>query len=98
MPLVAASVGFSVLLSAYTVALYKNRPKQMKFCGYSMLFQVIAIGSGAGILMTIGGIGKDSISEITGISLLVFAWIFQFLAIRGIKSDEKLIKSIDRIR
>ncbi|MCH8557079.1 MAG: DUF4293 domain-containing protein [Balneolia bacterium] len=98
LPMIAAASAFAIVLSLYGIFLYKNHARQIQIISYACLFQVIAIGSGAGIFMSMGRYSHDSIWELTGLISLIFALMFQLLAIRGIKSDVKLLKSMDRIR
>lgn len=98
LPLITAASAFAMVLSLYAVFLYKNRLRQIQITSYACLFQVIAIGSGAGIFLSMGRYSQDSIWELAGVIALVFALMFEFLAIRAIKSDIKLIKSMNRIR
>ena len=50
------------------------------------------------ILFSLGGIGTYLWDEAIGIVLVIAAFIAQFLAVRGIRKDEELVKSIDRLR
>lgn len=97
-------IGFALVLTAAAVMsaacifLYKDRLNQVTWVKRSMLVQVIATGWGAGILFSLGGFGTFLWDETLGVGLLVLAFIFQVLALRGIRKDEELVRSMDRIR
>ena len=63
-----------------------------------MLFQLVGIGFAVGVLFSLGGIGVYLWDEAMGSALAVLAILLQGLAIRFIKKDLELVKSIDRIR
>jgi FtsH-binding integral membrane protein len=96
--LFTAAAAFAMILCAYGIFLYKRRERQIQIISYACLFQVIAFGTGAGIFFSMGRYTQDSIWELSGVIALVFALMFELLAIRAIKSDIRLIKSMDRIR
>ncbi|MCH8567790.1 MAG: DUF4293 domain-containing protein [Balneolales bacterium] len=98
MPALAAALFFSVVLSGYGIFLYENRPRQIQICGYAAMMQGIAFGAGAAIFFTMGRIGSNLLWEFVSLVMLVLVILLQFLAIRGIKKDIELIKSMDRIR
>ncbi len=93
-----AALLFSMALSVYAVFLFRNRPNQMRWLKRAMLFQLIAIGMNIGIFFTVGRIGMNLLTEVFSVGLLVLALVFQYLALHYIDKDEKLVKSIDRIR
>lgn len=96
------------ILTALGIALYKNRRKQLVMCRLNLIFHgMIALG-----LITFYYVGKNiAIDRITekgmsdahvgveaGFFLVIAAIPFILLAIRGIRADEELLRSIDRIR
>ena len=88
----------SVVVSLWAIFQYSNRIQQIKIIRIAQLFQVMLLGGSFGILFSLGGIGTYLWDEAIGIVLVIAAFIAQFLAIRGIRKDEELVKSIDRLR
>lgn len=86
------------LLSIYSILLFKDRKNQMKWVKRAALAQVIAIGFCVGVLFSLGGIGTYLWDEALGTSFAGLAFIGQMLALRSINKDEKLVRSMDRIR
>ncbi|MFD1551200.1 DUF4293 domain-containing protein [Putridiphycobacter roseus] len=98
------------MLSIIAIFLYKNRKKQLLVCRINLLLQfLIAIGF---LLFSFFGksllkeqlieLGHDA-SEVTfsmgiGYFCLFLGIPFLLLAIRGIRNDEQLLKSLDRLR
>ena len=98
MPLLMASLGFSALGSVYGIFQYNKRPYQIKVVTYSMLFQIIGFGASVGVVLNVIDFNSIEFNQFYGPALILFAWILQFMAIKGIQKDEKLVKSMDRIR
>lgn len=90
--------GFSAALSIWAIVLYSQRKKQIKLIQIGMIFQTLLFGSGLGIVFSLGGIGRYLWDEALGAGLLLLALIAMSMAIRGIKKDEELVRSMDRIR
>ena len=88
----------SVVVSSWAIFQYSNRIQQIKIIRIAQLFQVMLLGGSFGILFSLGGIGTYLWDEAIGIVLVIAAFIAQFLAVRGIRKDEELVKSIDRLR
>ena len=88
----------SVVLSLWAIFQYSNRIQQIKIIRIAQLFQVMLLGGSFGILFSLGGIGTYLWDEAIGIVLVIAAFIAQFLAVHGIRKDEELVKSIDRLR
>lgn len=90
----------AVLLPLVAIFSFKNRKKQVNM---TMLGMVATIGFMALMVMRVSNINNsdplpsDGSYQI-GFVLPVLAIVFLFLAIRGIKKDEKLVKSLDRLR
>jgi len=92
----------SFLLPLIAIFLYKNRPNQLKFT-----YIAIALCGGvfATALFYILGIGNflppsETISTNYGLGLIftLIEIVFLFLASMGIRKDENLIKSLNRLR
>lgn len=63
-----------------------------------MMLQIIAIGIGVAVLFTLGGFGKYLWDEAISLGLIVIALVLQYGAFHYINKDEKLVRSMDRIR
>ncbi len=95
------TLGLSIGLGIMTIAQFKNRKRQLQLGKVNYLIIIITL-----IFISIDsdattkklGLMPSAISYGIGMFLPVAALAFQFLANRGIKADEKLIKSMDRLR
>jgi len=81
-----------------TIFFYKNRKMQLRLC-YAMLACFVAIY----LFYFIFNIKNFSFAELFGRVRFTFVFpfisiILVYLAIRGIKKDEKLVRSLDRLR
>ncbi len=84
------------LLSLGTIFLYKNRKLQMRLCRYNIMLLI-----GIYVLISYYLLYLEGVEYFTYDFALIFpfiAIIFTFLAYRGIKADEDLIRSSERIR
>ena len=88
----------AALGSLVCIFLYKNRKNQISWVTRIMAIQIIALGFGIGIYISLGGFGTYLWDETIGLGLLLFAFIFQLYARKKVKDDIELIKSMDRIR
>ncbi|MDR0681256.1 MAG: DUF4293 domain-containing protein [Dysgonamonadaceae bacterium] len=89
--LLKAESGLIAVLSIVVIFLYKNRALQIKLC-YGILVLLIL----SYIILFFSGV-----KVVVGKLPLVFpfvAGIFDILAILAIKKDEKLVRSLDRLR
>ncbi|MFO7867706.1 MAG: DUF4293 domain-containing protein [Bacteroidales bacterium] len=87
------------LISLTTIFLYTKRLLQIRLVRYTIILKVAIIA----VLIYFAYILQQSQVDLTivpGNSTLciVLAFVFDILAIYGIKQDEKLVKSVDRIR
>jgi hypothetical protein len=90
--LVAALAMAAVALGA--IFLYGNRPLQARLGGLG----IVAALAFAGLLA--GGLAGelDRLRPLVGAALPLLYLLFVALAIRGIRADERLVKSMDRFR
>ncbi|TVQ11586.1 MAG: DUF4293 family protein [Balneolaceae bacterium] len=95
---ILTAVGLAAILTAASIFMYKNRIRQMRWVKNAMIFQILASGTGVGVFFTLGRIGAHLTGEAAGLAFLILAVLFQLLANASIKKDERLVKSIDRIR
>jgi hypothetical protein len=89
---------FTISLSIFTLLKYKNRKAQLSLGKANYFILLVTL-----IYMFLSvslseEIGVDDPTYGVGLYLLVSAIPFVFLANRGIKNDDKLIKSLDRLR
>jgi hypothetical protein len=93
-----AAVAFSSVLTLWSIFKFANRPAQSAMVAKALTFQIIAIGFGVAVFFTLGSLSSAQLGEFVGVIFLVSAFLMQFLARIAIDKDEKLVKSIDRIR
>ena len=94
----ATALTLSGLISLVSIFLYGNRKRQISVVKIGALFQVIGFGFCTGVIFSLGGIGTYLFDEALGTGLVVLVLILQILAMRSISKDEKLVRSMDRIR
>lgn len=85
--------GIALVIATATIFLYKNRKQQMMLC---LAGAAVSIGV---IILYIMEVKKLSTGTLALSSVLPFLMLIGFiLAWRNIKKDEKLIKSLDKLR
>lgn len=87
----------SGILSFVVIFLYRNRKRQLIYNYINIFLNVVLVGLLAYDLYNLPGEGVNSQKGI-GLILPLISIILLFMANSGIKKDEKLVKSIDRIR
>ena len=88
-----AFTGVSLILSTVIIFLFKNRKQQMKFCLLGLLLSVIII------ILYIMQVNKLIKPTLALSCILPFAIVAgYYLAFRNIRKDEKLIKTLDKLR
>lgn len=88
----------SVLAPLVNIFMYKSRKRQITIGWITSLFIVLYYITAGVYFMSYIGLDAEGISIQLGIILPLLALIFNILAISRIKKDEKLVKSLDRIR
>lgn len=85
------------ILSFITIFLYKNRAFQIKMCYLVLVLTFIMIGT---LAYDIWNSLQEGITVIYRIPIAfpVLILILDFLAIHSIKKDEKIVRSLDRLR
>lgn len=91
-------IAIAIILSLYSVFLFSDRIKQMKWVSYAIYAQAAALAAGAGILLTLGGIGSFLMQEALSVLLLLVSLTSLWQARRLIRKDQELVDSMDRIR
>lgn len=94
----ASSLLVALIINVFSIFLYNNRKNQLAWVKRAALFQVIGLGFCVGVLFSLGGIGTYLWDEALGTGLVFAGLLFQILALRFIKKDEELVRSMDRIR
>jgi len=95
--MVAAGAGIVAILALIAISLYKNRKLQIKIC-YLILLLLLLIYALYFIFDR-----RLPFPEVFRLTRYTFVFPFisgvlVYLAIRGIKKDEKLVRSLDRLR
>ena len=94
----AISLTIAMILTLVSVFFFKNRSTQMMWVKRAMIIQIISLGFCIGILFSLGGIGLYLWDEALGSGLVFLGFILQMLGLNFINKDEKLVRSMDRIR
>lgn len=85
--------GASLILSGAAIFLYKDRPLQIKLCLVGLLISLVII------VLYILQMNKLTKSFLGLFAILPFAiTIGYYMAFRNIRKDEKLVKSLDKLR
>lgn len=93
----AITIGLSVFIGLITLAnifLFKNRILQINISRVTMLLIMALIGVCAYFLVSIQGQDMPQYGAI----LPILGWLLNFLGMRGVIADEKLVRSVDRLR
>lgn len=87
----------SGILSLLNIFLFKNRRRQMLFNGINIFLNIVLVGL---LIFRLYNLPGDGLSSEKGIGLFlpIIALLLLWFANRSISKDEKLVKSIDRIR
>lgn len=91
----ALAAGF---LAVITLLKYRNRPLQLKLLRVSFLVEIVKL---IFLFVVIDFIRKSTNAEMeygTGMFLPVIGLLFFILAHRGVQSDERRVRSADRLR
>ena len=88
-----------ILLPVATIFMYKKRPQQIRMCIIGMLGTTSLIGMLLARVSTmLKTIPANGSSYWLGAVVLPLAMICFVMAIIGIRKDEKLVRSVDRLR
>ena len=83
-------------LALMTVFVYKNRTLQSRLCRLNLFVTSSLIG--LTVFFLFGNPNGAVEMPGVGLAMLVFMFIFNLLAMKKINDDDKLIKSMDRLR
>ena len=91
-----------VMLPLVTIFLFNNRKRQMSMTAYAMVAEAAFVTA---LLVRVGSLAKlvpppldGSGNYGIGAILPIIAFVFLVMALVGIRKDEKLVKSVDRLR
>ncbi len=88
-----------IIVTLIAVFLYKNRPLQARITMGSALVTILSLLLvGLMVKQNFDAAGQDALQLNAGLALPVLALIFQWLAFLGIKKDDRLVRSMDRLR
>lgn len=95
-----AGAGFVILLTIITIFLYRNRKTQIQFTWVIVVCVVLFVGMAFFFLNqeSAGNLDALGLSVQPGSFLPVISILFCVLAARNIRKDDKLVKSMDRLR
>ncbi len=96
--LVLAILGGALALGA--IFLFKNRPLQMRLSYLVIVLSIILPVAAAMLFLQAGNSldGSSGINDGFGLYMPILGIIFTILAIRFIKKDDNLVRSMDRLR
>ncbi len=98
-PFLLALAGLGLVLSLITIFLFKNRALQTKLCYFigtlSILLPLVGVLIYSNQMEALGDIDPD---DQLGLYLPIGSLIFSIMAASYIKKDQKLVKSMDRLR
>ena len=96
------SLGIATVIAAIVdlviIFLYKNRKLQIKTAHYSFLVKVALLAAIGYFTYIMQGVDVTKTIPQIGTLFIVIAMILDWLAVKGIRKDEALVRSIDRIR
>lgn len=94
----AIALTSAMLLSLVSIFLYRNRINQLKWVKIATYIEIVALGIAVAVLFTLGGFGRFLWQEAASTGLILLGLAMLWLAGRGIKKDQELVESMDRIR
>lgn len=95
---VMVSLVLSLLLSIYAVMQYRNRKFQITLVRFAMLMQLAFIASVVFYLTRLQEMTEGEVSYSPLLLVPIVNIVLYVLAIRGIRKDEELVRSADRLR
>ena len=96
--ILTAALVVAAALCLYSIFLFRDRPKQIRFVKLGLVMQVVALGACVGLFFSLGRLTTALWQEALGVGLLGVAVILCYLALHFIHRDEQLVQSMDRIR
>lgn len=102
-PSLVVAASATSILAVVTIFLYENRPLQQRLVVVVQVLDlavimIMVVGMFlTGTLYLFGG-GPDDLQRTIALFMPVVAYVFFYLARRGIQSDIELVRSMDRLR
>ncbi len=92
--------GVAGLLAVVSIFLFKNRKLQMRLSIFAFIANLLAVIFGVIYFMQFGGteVPSEKINDGIGMYMPIVALVMCLLAYRFINKDEKLVRSMDRLR
>lgn len=90
--------GIILFLSAYTITQFKNRRKQIRMATLTLFLLIIYIGVLTAYILTAKNRLDVEVRLLLPVAFPAIALIFNYLGMRGVAKDEKLVRSLDRLR
>lgn len=90
--------GLAAALALVSIFLFRNRKLQLRLVLFTLIGVLIGIGLIAGLFLQQGGELSDQLEGGLGIILPFLSILFLILAYRFIRRDDKLVRSMDRLR
>lgn len=87
-----------IILSVVSILLFKKRKIQLKLAGVIIVLTIIFIGLMLYYLFRLSGKFQAELVPVYRMCIPVLILIFGILAYLGIRKDENLVKSLDRLR
>ena len=95
---VTALSGATILLNLITIFRYKKRRFQKRLCSVQIVLLLLTTGVLVSYLKAFGDRASSAVSLSVTVAFPLVAVILTLLARRGIAKDDKLVRSLDRIR
>lgn len=95
---VSAIMILIIIVSVAAIFLFKKRKIQMKLAGAVMVLAIFSIGLMLYAIFMVTGEFQAQLVPVYRMFIPVLILIFGILAYIGIRKDEKLVKSLDRLR
>ncbi len=90
--------GFIIFIALYSIISFKNRRRQIRMVTVNLLLLIIYIA----VLVIYIMVAKNKLNAIVTwnypVIFPLIALIFNYLGMRGVAKDEKLVRSLDRLR
>lgn len=88
----------AALIAVLAIFMYRNRKAQMRLCLLLVLLSLVLSGGAAyGIFSQATALGGQ-VAWKPGIAFPLLAVVFFYLAWRGVRNDDRLVRSADRLR
>ncbi len=87
-----------ILMPFIALFLYKNRKQQIRFCQFTITLAALFIG--VAVYVHSFSLAATAAIHTYGFGIVIpfFVILFIYLAMRSIRKDEKLVRSMDRLR